>query len=100
MFFQKRECKGNTRKFYFKALRAVLNKAIQDGEASESTYPFGKGGFSVASLEEETMKRYLPHEDMEKLKNTVVESAAQELARRLFLFRTIVMVFLSLMQHY
>ena len=86
VFLQKRECKGNTRKFYFKALRAVLNKAIQDGEASESTYPFGKGGFSVASLEEETMKRYLPHEDMEKLKNTVVESAAQELARRLFLF--------------
>ncbi len=32
------------------------------------------------------MKRYLPHEDMEKLKNTVVESVAQELARRLFLF--------------
>lgn len=86
VFLQKRECKGNTRKFYFKALRAVLNKAIQDGEASESAYPFGKGGFSVASLEEETMKRYLPHEDMEKLKNTVVESAAQELARRLFLF--------------
>lgn len=86
VFLQKRECKGNTRKFYFKALRAVLNKAIQDGEASESTYPFGKGGFSVASLEEETMKRYLPHEDMEKLKNTVVESVAQELARRLFLF--------------
>ena len=55
VFLQKRECKGNTRKFYFKALRAVLNKAIQDGEASESTYPFGKGGFSVASLEEETM---------------------------------------------
>lgn len=65
-----------TRKFYFKALRAVLNKSIQDGEASEFTYPFGKGGFSVASLEEETMKRYLPHEDMEKLKNTVVESGA------------------------
>ena len=42
VFLQKRECKGNTRKFYFKALRAVLNKAIQDGEASESTYPFGK----------------------------------------------------------
>ena len=46
VFLQKRECKGNTRKFYFKTLRAVLNKAIQDGEASETTYPFGKGGFS------------------------------------------------------
>ena len=29
---------------------------------------------------------YIKHEDMEKLKNTVVESVAQELARRLFLF--------------
>ena len=86
VFLQKRECKGNTRKFYFKALRAILNKAIQDKEASESTYPFGKGGFNVAALEEETAKRYLPHEDMDKLKHTVVESPAQELARRLFLF--------------
>ena len=86
VFLQKRECKGNTRKFYFKALRAILNKAILDKEASESTYPFGKGGFNVAALEEETAKRYLPHEDMDKLKHTVVESPAQELARRLFLF--------------
>lgn len=86
VFLQKRECKGNTRKFYFKALRAALNKAIQDGEASESTYPFGKGGFSVTSLEEETIKRYLPHEDMETLKNREVKSRSQELARRMFLF--------------
>lgn len=86
VYLQKRECKGNTRKYYFKALRAVLNKAIQDKEASESTYPFGKGGFNVAALEEETAKRYLPYEDMNKLKHTQVKSSAQELARRLFLF--------------
>ena len=80
------ECKGNTRKYYFKALRAILNKAIQDQEASEVTYPFGKGGFNISALEEETAKRYLPHEDMDKLKHTAVKSHAQELARRLFLF--------------
>ncbi|MDR1562977.1 MAG: hypothetical protein LBS54_07875 [Dysgonamonadaceae bacterium] len=28
-----------------KALRAILNKAIQEKEASASTYPFSKGGF-------------------------------------------------------
>lgn len=86
VFLQKRECKGNTRKFYFKTLRAVLNKAIQDGEASETTYPFGKGGFSISSLEEETTKRYLPHDSMFKLKTTVMDNAVLERTRRLFLF--------------
>ena len=86
VFLQKRECKGNTRKFYFKTLRAVLNKAIQDGEASETTYPFGKGGFSISSLEEETTKRYLPHDSMLKLKTTVMDNAVLERTRRLFLF--------------
>lgn len=86
VFLQKRECKGNTRKFYFKTLRAVLNKAIQDGEASETTYPFGKGGFSISALEEETAKRYLPHDSMMKLKTTVMDNAVLERTRRLFLF--------------
>lgn len=86
VFLQKRECKGNTRKFYFKTLRAVLNKAIQDGEASETTYSFGKGGFSISSLEEETTKRYLPHDSMFKLKTTVMDNAVLERTRRLFLF--------------
>ena len=86
VFLQKRECKGNTRKFYFKTLRDVLNKAIQDGEASETTYPFGKGGFSISSLEEETTKRYLPHDSMFKLKTTVMDNAVLERTRRLFLF--------------
>lgn len=86
VFLQKRECKGNTRKFYFKTLRAVLNKAIQDGEASETTYPFGKGGFSISSLEEETTKRYLPHDSMFKLKTKVMDNAVLERTRRLFLF--------------
>ena len=86
VFLQKRECKGNTRKFYFKTLRAVLNKAIQDGEASETTYPFGKGGFSISALEEETAKRYLPHDSMMKSKTTVMDNAVLERTRRLFLF--------------
>ncbi|KAA6319821.1 Tyrosine recombinase XerD [termite gut metagenome] len=86
VFLQKRGCKGNTRKYYFKALRATLNKAIQDGEASENTYPFGKGGFNIASLEEETVKRYLPMDCMGKIKSSVMENQTLELTRRLFLF--------------
>ncbi|MDR0393659.1 MAG: site-specific integrase [Tannerella sp.] len=86
VFLQKRGCSGNTRKFYFKALRACLNKAIQDKEAPESTYPFGKGGFNITSLEEETAKRYLQNGYMEKLKTTVMDNSTMEMTRRLFLF--------------
>lgn len=86
VFLQKRDCKGNTRKYYFKALRACLNKAMQDNEASEKTYPFGKGGFNVAALEEETAKRYLPQDSMEKLKTTIMQNEVLERTRRLFLF--------------
>ena len=86
IFLQKRGCRGNTRKYYMKALRAILNKAIQDKEASASTYPFGKGGFNIASLEEETVKRYLPLDSMEKIKSNVMENQTLELTRRLFLF--------------
>jgi integrase len=86
VFLQKRDCKGNTRKYYFKVLRSILNLAIQEKEASESTYPFGKGGFNIAALEEETEKRYLPHTDMDKIKNTVMSKTTLEMTRRLFLF--------------
>ena len=71
IYLQKRGCKGNTRKYYFKALRSILNKAIQEKEATEKTYPFGKGGFQIAKLDEETEKRYLPVEYLNKIKNTV-----------------------------
>jgi len=86
IFLQKRGCSGNTRKYYMKALRAILNKAIQDKEASANTYPFSKGGFNIASLEEETVKRYLPLDCMEKIKSTVMKNPTLELTRRLFLF--------------
>ncbi len=79
-------CSGNTRKYYFKALRAVLNKAIAAKEASPSTYPFGKGGFEVAKLGEETEKRYLPTEYLEKLKTSKSNKNQLELSRLLFLF--------------
>lgn len=85
VWLQKRECKGNTRKYYLKALRACLNKAIQDKEASDKTYPFGKGGFNISSLEEETAKRYLTIDSMEKLKTTVMDNQVMERTRRLFL---------------
>ena len=79
-------CCGNTRKYYMKALRALLNRAIQDKEASVQFYPFGKGGFEIGKLGEKTSKRYLPSDDMEKIKSTKGLNKYSENARKMFLF--------------
>jgi integrase len=60
--------------------------AIEAKEASQTTYPFGKGGFDVAKLGEETEKRYLPSEYLLKIKSTHSENKVNEYARKLFLF--------------
>lgn len=83
---EKDKCSGNTRKYYMKTLRAVLNKAIKEKEASLSTYPFGKGGFEISTLEEETRKRYLLSEDLNLIKNSPQKNFTMEYTRRLFLF--------------
>jgi len=81
-----RGCTGNTKKYYIKTLRALLNKAIKDGEASEVTYPFGKSGYSISALQQETVKRYLPSEYIETLKTAQLPTFTLEWVRNLFLF--------------
>lgn len=85
VWMQVRECKGNTRMHYLKKLRAIWNMAIKDGEAASSSYPFGKLGFEVGLLEEETEKRYLPTEYLEILKTTKSKTPNGEFARNVFL---------------
>lgn len=86
MFMEKNGCRGNTRKICIKTLRAVMNKAIKEKEASSDTYPFGKNGFEINKLTEETSKRYLQPKELELLKNSPQEKPAREFARRIFLF--------------
>lgn len=69
-----------------KTLRAILNRAIVAKECSSTSYPFGKGGFCISALEEETRKRYLPQEYLLRLMNRQFENKPKEIARRLFLF--------------
>jgi len=83
---QRKGCCGNTRKSYMKQLRSILNLAIEAKEASRSTYPFGKGGFEVAKLEEETQKRYLPTEYLAKVKAGMELKEPVQFARLVFLF--------------
>lgn len=85
-FMEKKGWCGNTRKHNMKTLRAVLNKAIQEKEYNASAYPFGKGGFCISALEEETSKRYLSDLSLNKLMNMRSKSKANEMARHLFLF--------------
>ena len=79
-------CCGNTRFGYIKAVRLMWNKAIKDNEAPQDIYPFGKGGFSVNSLKEETRKRYLTDEDLMLIKESPQQNPDLEYSRRLFLF--------------
>jgi integrase len=85
---QRKGNSGNSRRIHFKTLRAVLNAAITENEASLSTYPFGKGGFQVAKLGEETEKRYLPSNQLAKVKaEPEIELKKSTLyAQKLFLF--------------
>jgi len=83
---QRKGCCGNTRKGYMKQLRSILNLAIEAKEASRSTYPFGKGGFEVAKLEEETEKRYLPTDYLAKVKADIQLKEPVQFARLVFLF--------------
>lgn len=83
---QRKGNSSNSRMIHFRTLRAVLNQAIEAKEASVTTYPFGKGGFEVAKLAEETEKRYLPSKYLLKIKNTISQNKVNEYARKLFLF--------------
>ena len=81
-----RGCVGNTIKYYQKTFRSLLNKAIKDGEASAVTYPFGKNGYSIAELAQETAKRYLPSGYIEELKTAELGTYPLNWCRNLFLF--------------
>jgi integrase len=83
---QRKGNSSNSRMIHFRTLRAVINQAIEAKEANTTTYPFGKGGFEVAKLAEETEKRYLPSEYLLKIKNTNSQNKVNEYARKLFLF--------------
>ncbi len=84
-WLQKRACAGNTRLGYLKSVKSMFLKAIRDGVATKTNYPFDSNGFNVAGLKEETTKRYLPSDYLQELKNTKSNVPLQEFARLLFL---------------
>jgi len=84
IWLQKRNCNGNTRKYYHARLRAILNMAIKEKMASGQTYPYGQHGFSVNGLAQKTPKRYLPKDVLKTIRTTEIEDYTLELTRRIF----------------
>jgi site-specific recombinase XerD len=84
-WLQKRSCCGNTRFGYLKSVKSMFAKAIRDGVATKTNFPFDSNGFNVSELKEETTKRYLPSVYLQKLKDTKSDVPLQEFARLLFL---------------
>lgn len=85
-FMEKCGWRGNTRLHNMKILRTILNRAILEKECTANSYPFGKGGFCVSALGEETYKRYLSEASLMKLISTKSNNKANEEARLLFIF--------------
>lgn len=82
----KRGCSGNTRFGYLKSVKALFVRAIRDEVATKTNFPFESHLFNVSELKEETIKRYLPTEYLQKLKSTPSKIPQQEFSRQLFLF--------------
>jgi len=72
------ECKGNGMKInsigvYLRTLRAIINRAINDGILNRDKYPFNS--YSIKS--EKTAKRAISKEDIQKIINLEVESGTR-----------------------
>lgn len=85
LFLQKRACSKNTRFGYLKLVKSTFVKAVKDGVATKTNFPFGKNGFDLSELKEETVKRYLPTNYMQKIKEGESKIPLQEFARQVFL---------------
>ena len=85
IWLQKRGCCGNTRFGYIKSVKSMFTKAVREGAATMTNYPFNSQGFDVSKLKEETTKRYLPTKYLQKLKDEKSGIPQQEFARLLFL---------------
>lgn len=76
--------KPNTISIRLRAIRKVLNFAIEDKCGSVETYPFG-GKNGVKIPHNKTLKRYVPMDGLHRIAATKMINPAAESARHLFL---------------
>ena len=84
-YMRERKVVGNTIGVYCRAIRAVYNKAIMEGFALKSNYPFND--FKVSKLKSDVSKRAIPHTDIKKIEAIDLSKHAHlQNARNYFLF--------------
>ena len=69
---------------YLRVLRAVFNKAIEEGEIPKEIYPFGKRKYQLPSPR--NVKKALSKEDLKKLLEAAPKTKDQEKARDFWFF--------------
>ena len=78
--------KPNTISIRLRAIRAVLNYAIQDKVGSRAQYPFGADGVKIPSERQTKTTNFVPTAWMAKMASTPMANPTMEEARHLFLF--------------
>ncbi len=80
-----RKISGNTMSIYLRTLRAVFNSAIEEGHIGREVYPFNK--FKLSILSEETAKRALTIEEIQKIHSKDLKEHPELInARNIFMF--------------
>jgi len=83
--FRERKVKDTGISFYFRTLRAVFNRAIEDGTCRRDMYPFDK--YKVSHFKTHTTKRAITKDEIEKIKQLDLEpDSPLFLSRNIFLF--------------
>lgn len=84
-FMRKKSFKETSMAVYFRTLRSIINKAINEGVIPKSCYPFDT--FKVSKFDLTTKKRALTKEDMIKIYNyPVTEGTKMSDCHKIFMF--------------
>jgi integrase len=84
-FMRKRDFKETSMAVYFRTLRSIINKAINEGIIPKTCYPFDN--FKVSKFDLKTKKRALSKEDMIKIYNyPVKEGSKMSDCHKIFMF--------------
>lgn len=83
--FRTRDVKDTGISFYFRSLRAVMNKAIAEGHCKRDMYPFDQ--YKISKLDTHTSKRAITKKNIEAIKKLKLEAGSSMFhSRNIFLF--------------
>lgn len=84
-WLRSKQMKDTSMSVYFRTIRSLYNKAIEEGYAREQDYPFKK--FKISKFNKETSKRAISSTDIEKIRNLNLDEGTRLFnAQQYFLF--------------